>query len=327
MPKLTGPMFSLEARKDLGKAITFQRRPGGASVYGYKKPKVPLTTAQHTQRDKIRWCVLSWRMLSDEAKAEWEAKAKGQGQSGYSYFVSKTCGYVYDPRCTLYLPLYSEDLKGNSFLSRDSYGRTCTVTNAVWTSQGRTFAGADYIDCGNFNPCGDSDKQFTAIFWAKGATLGSYFFTKYDYGEGERSFFIQVAPTCFGACFSDDGSGVHDTHAKDYLDKTDYTDSELRVFAVTFNGNLADNSEATRRLKLFVNGVRCVDGDLTKTHDADITTIYNSAAKVLVGARENNSVVVDPIADGTIGEVWGFDEALSAGEIAVIINRGQWRYA
>ena len=89
MPKVTGPLMSLEARKTLAKTLTFQRRPGGASVYGYTKPKVPLTDRQLWQRNLIRWCVYEWQQLSDGDKASWEDLAKGQGQSGYSYFIKR----------------------------------------------------------------------------------------------------------------------------------------------------------------------------------------------------------------------------------------------
>jgi len=41
----------------------------------------------------------------------------------------------------LHSPLYEED--GDSFISRDAYGHLCTVTNALWTPQGRAFNGVD----------------------------------------------------------------------------------------------------------------------------------------------------------------------------------------
>lgn len=88
MPKVTGPLFSTEAHGALGDVLTYQRRPGGASVYGYKKPKVPLTNAQKLQRQLISWAVDKWQAMTDEERADYEAKARGQGQSGYSYFIS-----------------------------------------------------------------------------------------------------------------------------------------------------------------------------------------------------------------------------------------------
>ena len=96
MPKLGGPLFSVEAHKALAKALTFQRRPGGASVYGYKKPKVPLTDKQYLQRWLIANAVACWKLLSDADKAVWEKKAKGRGQSGYSLFMRKNTAIGYN---------------------------------------------------------------------------------------------------------------------------------------------------------------------------------------------------------------------------------------
>jgi hypothetical protein len=48
-----------------------------------------------------------------------------------------------DPDLVLYLPLWSADLKGDSFYSKDSYAHLCTVTGALWTPQGRHFDGVD----------------------------------------------------------------------------------------------------------------------------------------------------------------------------------------
>ena len=49
--------------------------------------------------------------------------------------------FIFDPSMVLYLPLY--ELDGASFMSKDAYGHLCTVTGALWTSQGRDFDGID----------------------------------------------------------------------------------------------------------------------------------------------------------------------------------------
>ena len=49
--------------------------------------------------------------------------------------------FIFDPSLVLYLPLY--ELDGASFMSKDAYGHLCTVTGALWTSQGRDFDGID----------------------------------------------------------------------------------------------------------------------------------------------------------------------------------------
>lgn len=173
MPKVTGPLFSVEADGALGKVLTYQRRPGGASVYGYKKPKIPLTDRQQWQRDLIKWCVYEWQQLTAEEKVGWEDKAVGQGQSGYSYFMHQRRGYVFDPDVALYLPLYDTRLKDTQFLSMESHGHLCTVTGALWTSQGRSFNGVgDYITIENHASL-DLTGDYTIIFWVNLSSLGS----------------------------------------------------------------------------------------------------------------------------------------------------------
>ena len=45
--------------------------------------------------------------------------------------------YAFDPSCVLFLPLYRLD--GDSFASKDKYGRACVNHGSVWTPQGRKF--------------------------------------------------------------------------------------------------------------------------------------------------------------------------------------------
>jgi len=56
--------------------------------------------------------------------------------------------FVFDPSLVLYLPLWKLD--GASFMSDDAYGRTCTVTGALWRPNSRAFDGDDYIALPNF---------------------------------------------------------------------------------------------------------------------------------------------------------------------------------
>ncbi len=63
------------------------------------------------------------------------------GIVGVSRYVPRQYGLVY------FAPLWHPGLAGATFLTRDRYGRLCTVTGATWGSTGRTFDGtADVID-------------------------------------------------------------------------------------------------------------------------------------------------------------------------------------
>ena len=72
--------------------------------------------------------------------------------------------YIRDTSLVLDLPLYKLD--GGKFMSRDAYGHLCTVTEAVWTPQGRTLDGVnDVIDCGSGATLYPA--QFTLMVWLK----------------------------------------------------------------------------------------------------------------------------------------------------------------
>ena len=88
-------------------------------------------------------------------------------------YGSKECEVeriVYDPSLVLYLPLWKRD--GTSIQSDDAYGHTCTVTNASWGVQGRTFGGTDdVINCGSAASL-DIHTNITVVAWVKTASAG-----------------------------------------------------------------------------------------------------------------------------------------------------------
>lgn len=80
--------------------------------------------------------------------------------------------FCLDPSLALYVPLYHRD--GASFMSRDHYGHTCTVTGALWTLQGRKFDGTDDdVDCGTSSVL-DITGDITICIWFKITVLNSH---------------------------------------------------------------------------------------------------------------------------------------------------------
>jgi hypothetical protein len=63
MPKVTGPLFSLSARKTFGKTLTFQTRPSGTAVFIRKSPHDTKTANQIKHRDIIAQAVAKWQYL------------------------------------------------------------------------------------------------------------------------------------------------------------------------------------------------------------------------------------------------------------------------
>ena len=66
-----------------------------------------------------------------------------------------------------YAPMYSVDLQGSPFTSKDTTGHLCTVAGALWTPQGRTFDGDDEIRAHTVAAGGLFGGAHTLIAWAK----------------------------------------------------------------------------------------------------------------------------------------------------------------
>ena len=89
MPKVTGPLFSLEAVGKLGNAITYQRRPGGPAVVVQPDPKQPRTAGQVAQRNLMANVAEMWRGLSQGERDGYNDRANGRGMSGYNLFAKE----------------------------------------------------------------------------------------------------------------------------------------------------------------------------------------------------------------------------------------------
>jgi hypothetical protein len=89
MPKVTGPLFSLEAVGKLKDTITYQRRPGGAAVVFQPDPRQPRTAAQVAQRASMASAVSFWQSMEAGLKQHYRNAASGTGMSGYNRYVRK----------------------------------------------------------------------------------------------------------------------------------------------------------------------------------------------------------------------------------------------
>lgn len=78
MAKLTGPLFSLQARGSVGPALTFSERRSGSQVRFQKKQVDYENAARKTVRDAYRWGIELWNYLTPTEKAYWtEVERKG----------------------------------------------------------------------------------------------------------------------------------------------------------------------------------------------------------------------------------------------------------
>ena len=89
MARVIGPIFSLDARGSLGKAVTYSIRKGVNYVRQFTTPKDPQKTAQLQNRGAFQDGVSKWRwgMILDYQKTKWDSYATGTTESGFNRFM------------------------------------------------------------------------------------------------------------------------------------------------------------------------------------------------------------------------------------------------
>lgn len=87
MPKLLGPLFSVQAHGTLGGCLTYRRQKMGGNVFPHKVPRLPNTEAQLGQQASVASCVSCWKALPPADKVRFEMKARGLKRTGYHYYM------------------------------------------------------------------------------------------------------------------------------------------------------------------------------------------------------------------------------------------------
>ena len=89
MAKVIGPIFSLDARGSLGKALTYSIRKGVNYVRQFTTPKDPKQDAQLQNRGAFQDGVSKWRwgIIPSYQKGLWDSYATGTTESGFNRFM------------------------------------------------------------------------------------------------------------------------------------------------------------------------------------------------------------------------------------------------
>ena len=224
--------------------------------------------------------------------------------------------FIYDPSLVLYLPLWKLD--GASFVSKDAYGHSCTVTGALWRPKGRYFDGTDdAIRCGSsssiddifdgggtlmawINPASDGELNNGRILTKYTTNLGWTLSTKLDDGSG-------VVVRCYYYWSGNDGDWA--------LTNRDITLNVWSLVAFTLNADTAGNTPL-----IYVNG----DSKAVTETTASTGTRATDAAQIL--AIGNNPADTNNTFDGLIGEVMLYNRILTPQEIQNIYLATKWRY-
>ena len=209
-----------------------------------------------------------------------------------------------DPSLVLYLPLWYPhgDMTGNPIYSYDINRHSCSVIGAVWGSQGRTFDGDDYIDCGSdaslnitndisvelwINPSAVENFDTLVGKYAWAAVRGfmmDFYSTKARFTVARPGNLESVAT---GATTISTGSWIH-------LVGT-YDKENVRIYLNGDEDGIAANTDS-----------------IPNHSDVDL----------VIGARSQH----DQLTEGLIGEVRVYSRALSFGEIQNNYLSTRWRY-
>jgi len=98
MTKLHGPMFSLDARGQLGKAIVYSIWKGINYARKYVIPFNPNTAAQQTIRGYFTLAVAAYQAEDQATRDAWDAAIKGKGRAmtGFNYYLGLNVKYLID---------------------------------------------------------------------------------------------------------------------------------------------------------------------------------------------------------------------------------------
>jgi len=96
MAKVTGPLFSLDARNSVGKAIVYSYWRGINYVRGRVIPKNPNSTEQQAIRSLITDASQAWSNedspIDSAYKAAYDAVAAGKPYSGFNAYIKDAVG-------------------------------------------------------------------------------------------------------------------------------------------------------------------------------------------------------------------------------------------
>lgn len=95
MAKVNGPLFSLDARGQIGKAVVFSIWKGINYVRTYTVPKTGVEAEQLAVRDLLSQASIAWKLgstvgavtLDSAYKLAFNTAAAGQAYSGFNLFI------------------------------------------------------------------------------------------------------------------------------------------------------------------------------------------------------------------------------------------------
>jgi len=223
--------------------------------------------------------------------------------------LGTTAGSVWTPKLdgteVFYAPLWHPRTRLSPFSSFDRNRHVCTVTGAIWGKYGRAMDGNDYIDCGNNSALNFTSSSFTLIAWIYATTL----------------------PAADGVIMR---RGADNTDGWGFLVVTTGRLYVILDQVGAHNHTYSGPGEITTGTWICVGAVRDAvtgvveykNGDLLAVTSEGNTDPVTSARTLKIGRDDGAAKYWE----GTIGEVWAFDKALSASSMTRFYQSTKWRY-
>ena len=178
MPKVTGPLFSVDAKGTLADILTYQ---GGFGKHrAQKKPahRDTFSAPQLIERLLFLEGRDHWSSLSTEDKATYNSLGHKQGMTGYNYVIKEFKKGRIRGGCRLFPPM--QEGQGTKVYDRSGYGNDGEIHGATWEQLPSglwvlSFNGTDaYVDCGDIST--SNWQNLTVESWLKwdGSTMDSY---------------------------------------------------------------------------------------------------------------------------------------------------------
>ena len=124
MARTIGPLFSEEARKQLGKSIIFKTKAGKTFVTKYNKPgdktSFNPSESQLEKREIYGAAIREWQALTEEQKEVFNeiVKDKNLKMSGWNYYYQQA---VIDPDFFFGLAIYGQGIFGGAIYGNENY--------------------------------------------------------------------------------------------------------------------------------------------------------------------------------------------------------------
>ena len=182
---------------------------------------------------------------------------------------------------------------GDSFMSRDVFGHLCVITAALWGLQGRIFAGADHIDCGDNTAFDVTNITILALFYATAITAMHEIVCRDD--DVNRNYYLATQDVA-GTDYMYGGIWISDA-GKSFASPTAITLNTWYLGAITHDGST---------VRGYLKGVPYGSPAVA------VGDIDNDDVSLTIGAREDGA---DRQFQGTIQKVWVYNYAEYAARI------------